>query len=397
MQLRYLFILLAAPVSQLSSQVGSASASVIRSTAPRLAENASWHLTPNPSLNIGGGEPDGPEDYSSSSRVLELPNGLIVFYSGATGQVRFYNASGAMIAKVGRRGEGPGEFRTADLFPGRGDTIMVYDGIVRRLTVIDGSGRIVRMGPFRAPRQPSIGYAQGMLSKPLATLANGALVLTSWPALSVGPPSSHYRDSLLVLAMKPGDSIATPVVRTGHFETYQHPNRSQGTWLRFQKHTVVAAGTDRIYVARNDQWEVEVYSFTGRLLQRLLRPIQPTAVTPAFIRSLPAPERPAQWDQWSDQRRTAWQNDLRDRMYAKHFPPISDMFVSPDGLLYVLESDDPRAPKTLAVFDLDGTFLTQFRVPDGLRVVAVGRSRVYGRMEDEDGIRYLLGYDISGR
>jgi hypothetical protein len=386
-----------APVFQLHPQSGGATVPVVRSATPRLAGAAAWRLAPSPSFDVGGGDPDGPDDYSGVSRVIELPNGRVVFEHGATAQVRIHDPSGAMVAKAGRRGDGPGEFRAPKLFPGRGDTILVYDQIPRRLTVIDGNGRIVRMDRAILPvRVPSIGYAGGMFLEPVGTLANGTFILTSWPMMSKGPPSSHYRDSLLVLGARLGDSTLFSIARTGHFEMFQHPDRSQGTWLIFRKHTVVAAGTDRIYVARNEQWEIEEYSLTGRLLRRIQRPVQLTPITPAFIASLPS-NRPEQWDRWTEQRRANWSRDVRDRVYAKSFPPISNLFVSPDGLLYVLESDDPRAPKTLAVFDREGTFLTQFLIPEGLRVLAVGRSRVYGQIEDEDGIPHLLGYDILRR
>ena len=93
---------------------------------------------------------DGPtEDLVRISWVRVAPDGRIAFSQFDDRLVRLYDATGKLIGKFGRAGDGPGEFRN----PGRagwfGDSLWVYDVIATRLTIIPpslGAPRIAELG-----------------------------------------------------------------------------------------------------------------------------------------------------------------------------------------------------------------------------------------------------------
>lgn len=82
------------------------------------------------------------------NRVLPLAEKYLVL-NGFDGLVVF-DMMGEFLMKIGGQGEGPGEFRMP--FPpavGPGDSVHVYDGIQRRLTVVDPDLRFARAQEFR--------------------------------------------------------------------------------------------------------------------------------------------------------------------------------------------------------------------------------------------------------
>lgn len=373
----------------------SAGIRIVESSGPTLSAPRAWRLAPRPVLDIGGGAPDGPQDVDGILPVIELTDGRIVLFHSRTGSVRFHDASGRMLGTVGRRGEGPGEFRSMVLFRGRGDTVMAYDPGNRRLTVIDPRMKIVRMMPLLL-EVASAGYGMGMYTEPFGTFNDGSLALRSWPLISKAPPSTRYRDSLLVHRQPAVPGTPTSLVRTGGFEMIQVPySPRQGMRLAFSKHTESALRGDRLLLARNDRWEVEEYDPDGRLtrLMRVSTPVRP--IPPAFIaeraRLYKPPATLARMPEALQKSILEWG---RRPEYSAAFPPIHSIFVSPDGLLFVLESDDPRVPRTLAVIDADGTLVCRLPVPPDVTIRAVGRSMVYGRTEDADGVVHLVGYRI---
>ncbi|MFS8636691.1 MAG: 6-bladed beta-propeller [Gemmatimonadota bacterium] len=64
-------------------------------------------------------------------------------------QILVYEPNGKFRGIIGRRGEGPGEYRNiASVHIGPGDTLHVFDGGTRRYTVLGPDWSVVRMRPF---------------------------------------------------------------------------------------------------------------------------------------------------------------------------------------------------------------------------------------------------------
>lgn len=57
-------------------------------------------------------------------------------------EIRGYSPAGELVARMGRAGEGPGEFseRGSLTFGVRGDTVWAYDMTIQRFTLFDREG-----------------------------------------------------------------------------------------------------------------------------------------------------------------------------------------------------------------------------------------------------------------
>src|SRR5690606_24332714 len=85
------------------------------------------------------------------SGVYVAPDGRIFVGDAQAREVRIFTPEGEFLGRLGRTGEGPGEFRHVDgigAAPGGG--IAVLDGVLSRVSVFDGDGAFRRM--FRLAR-----------------------------------------------------------------------------------------------------------------------------------------------------------------------------------------------------------------------------------------------------
>jgi hypothetical protein len=131
--------------------VRTADAIVRDSAGIRIVENADpalapeWRLEPLPLASIGNGMGDPALELHDVTGVLLLDDGAIVVANTGTHEVRLYSPDGRPLASAGRAGEGPGEFMgEIQLARMPADSILAFDWMLRRATVIDRRGEVSR-------------------------------------------------------------------------------------------------------------------------------------------------------------------------------------------------------------------------------------------------------------
>jgi hypothetical protein len=84
------------------------------------------------------------------SGAVRLSDGRIVISNSGSVELRVYDAEGRYLQAIGRQGGGPGEFRRPDhIRRGAGETIEVWDAMLRPISVFDSQGRYVRRDDLR--------------------------------------------------------------------------------------------------------------------------------------------------------------------------------------------------------------------------------------------------------
>jgi hypothetical protein len=125
----------------------SAGAALVESDAPLWDAGGSWRLADSPALSIGVEAGDEPYMFYRVRSVLRLDDGRIFASDSGAYEIRIFDSAGAFINKVGRRGQGPGEyseFTSMRLFgPTPSAHILVSDSMNRRLNVLDLDGGYV--------------------------------------------------------------------------------------------------------------------------------------------------------------------------------------------------------------------------------------------------------------
>lgn len=153
-----------------------------------------WRLVEE--LRIGSVE--GPQAMTRVADITTSADGryLYVVESAERAVWMFDAGSGRFIRKIGRGGDGPGEFRSPLKLGWRGDTLYVTDGQLPRITLFAATGEYYRTITFQSPALPQtglgiapIGYtaAGDVLATPLLAsqhVRGGQLASISWYLLN---------------------------------------------------------------------------------------------------------------------------------------------------------------------------------------------------------------------
>ena len=150
----------------------SAGVQISESPAPAWGEGQEWIIGDSPILSIGA--LDGPEEYLFDvvDKAFFLSDDRIAVSNWRTTEIRFFSADGTFLNSVGRPGEGPGEFRSIQMWRGIGDSIMVYDARLSRVTTLDPHGAFVASASL--DRQPELGSPSAF-----GSARDGSLLITS--------------------------------------------------------------------------------------------------------------------------------------------------------------------------------------------------------------------------
>jgi len=72
--------------------------------------------------------------------------GAVYVMEASVPEIRVYDTNGQVVRRIGRRGEGPGEFKSAPEFGVRGDTVWAVDRSIVRITLFDRQGNVLSTG-----------------------------------------------------------------------------------------------------------------------------------------------------------------------------------------------------------------------------------------------------------
>ncbi len=127
---------------------------------------ARWTLTPD--LRIG--EESGAE-FTFISQVIPAPGGGVLAIESRPAGLFLFDARGALVRRIGRAGDGPGEYRSLGGAGFLGDTLWTSDPQLQRVTLFTVDGRVLRTIP-QAPA--ATGSGPGAFVRPfVGTLLPG--------------------------------------------------------------------------------------------------------------------------------------------------------------------------------------------------------------------------------
>lgn len=133
-------------------------------------------------------------DLSPISSIAVSPRGWIAVGQRDDNRVLIFRADGRQLFTFGRGGEGPGEFRRLTAYSGwLGDTLWMIDIGPRRVTFIDGDGKLLRVMPFPLANSarrtvPTLAPNQSDPT-PFTFTTDGTVGLASGVAGSFQPPA----------------------------------------------------------------------------------------------------------------------------------------------------------------------------------------------------------------
>jgi hypothetical protein len=344
-----------------------------------------WRLSAEPVLRIGRAEGERAQLLDRVIHSRRLPFGAIAVTNSGNADVPLFDLQGRHLATLGRRGDGPGEFREPWLvFDQPGDSILVID-LNGRSSVFDRNGDFVRQ--FRVTR-PNREF-QGI--EPVGLFGDGTLL---------------YR------ALLPDDPLWTGVVRTsvGLFR-FDRDGGLRGTLgdvpdqtltlspqfrgpLLYGPRAYSATVDSTLWYGPGDRFELREIAFDGRIL-RVLRLDVPVKVVAAEDVAVILETYRARYRGTS--REQASERLIAAMPVAEVQPAHLVLHVDAGRNLWVQEHQYPEIPRPRHwfVFDPGGRYLGRVETPTGLDVHQIGDDFVLGRWRDELDIEYILMYRLE--
>lgn len=370
-----------APAAPSRGEVSEDGVAHVRHRAARAP--ATWSLEPSPALEIAS---DSTLDTSFHLvlHALRLDDGHLVVSNHLGGrEVLIYAADGKFERRLGRRGQGPGEYEFPMHVFRSADTIFVVDG-AGRIEAFLADGALVRSIP------PPVTTGLGRPSR-IGLLPGGAAVF-----FSLEPETADSFRHVSVFAQRGGEEIGELVrVPWRRAEDIVADPRRRPTFAPTGR---FAVGGDRICAGLPDRYLIRCFDPSGAEVLRVERVVRPRDFTSAER------ERPLQLELAANTRYPATQPppDVRQRIeeehqrrvFAPHAPPFGQLWLSAAGELWVSDFDAslddmpaivaPEGPVLWNVFGRDGSWLADITLPAGFIPRDFGHDYVLGVHVDED-------------
>lgn len=105
-----------------------------RNALDRLPEGAPIGIEQRPRVSVGVSAGDSLHELYRAVTPFLLPDGHLVVPLAGMDEIRVFDRDGRFLKRLGRSGEGPGEFSSLSAAWSRGDTIEAFDSRLRRVT-----------------------------------------------------------------------------------------------------------------------------------------------------------------------------------------------------------------------------------------------------------------------
>ncbi len=317
---------------------------------------------------------------------LEVDGSGRVYVGEWSGRIVALNAAGEVERTLGRRGEGPGEFRsTRGVQVLSGDSVMAYDPRLSRVTVFppdtERAAYVVNLrarvgdAPFEVRRFPDGGAFVALFRPTFTTSDSDSDLARRADVLQVLTPEGTLEGEPLLRF--PSRSFLT-VRDRGTFHMTPHP---------FGREGLFAVGTGgRIHFAWTDSLRVRSFDRSGAQVAEITGGHESPRVTDADVNAVLAT--------MSDRSRTVYQGVLADSL-PERWPAVRGLLADEEGRLWVgLSGADPDTEEW-AVFTADGGYLRSVLVPRGLSVRAVRADVLYGVRTDELDVPEVVSYRLT--
>lgn len=378
-------------------------------------------LTAAEDLRIG--DVDDPDvGFSRIGSVDVDRDGQVFVYELLDRQIRVYDSDGRPVRRIGREGEGPGEFGRVGRFGVVGDTVWVYDNGLRRLTLFDRAGAVlstamIRGVPVVIPNPGVTGRVTPRGMRPDGLFTSD---MTSFSFTPGADGTGTWTDTVMVPRVL-FDAAGNAVDTAGWFAYLPAPSGgSQRVEIRGTRYAVPRPTNDQelrvmmddggYCVARSRPSSPDPAAFTvtriaesGDTVFRKQFEYSPVRYTEAFLdtmawRSAGIPGAaynpdtgPAPTPEGIDI--NVVQRTIREAMDWPEFQlPVESALTGDDGTLWLRRGDDGGPALRYLVLDGDGNARGVLAVPRRFQVRWISADEFWAVDTDELGVPWLVRF-----
>ncbi len=237
------------------------------------SELAVLQLSSEPTQQIGRVEGDSSYVFGDVVSVRHLSSGNVLVADPMARQILEYSSDGDFVRRIGRGGDGPGEFPSLSrIYVTAGDSILALDGINRRVSVFDSTGLFAhQMNAVEISRDSTFAmdvwlYGRFWVEGAMDAVTRGRVrrILDRLPP-PVAAPGYRYAqvdDERRVWIREPGVTAGDSRMWT-LFDADGHPSASLTTPVRFTPMEIGDHEMSGRWLGENDVSFVRTYTFGG--------------------------------------------------------------------------------------------------------------------------------------
>jgi hypothetical protein len=347
-----------------------------------------YSLHPTPVAVIGGSAGDPKYDLTYAHDVALLSDGRVATLASIGNKLYIFGADGRPQHDFGRQGKGPGEIMAPDgIITLPGDTLFVPDPANARFNWIHPEKGFVV--------EETIRNADMLITvRPAGVMSGRRLVVHSGGRVRRGVVDSIVRPPTPVNVINLNDGSVREIAKIpdlaiAMFETrYRGERRLSNTVLRFGRRAHIVVWGMFIATGSGDGYVIDVRATGGSLATRIRVDVPRRAVTQRMRDSMIAGEIARLPNSGSEGAADAAERRrvAREKPFADSLPPYGNFFVTPRGILWVVDAIVPGEPSWGATaFRSDGAIVGRLRASGGFPM-AFSDDRVVLRSEDQDGV-----------
>ncbi|MET0400680.1 MAG: 6-bladed beta-propeller [Longimicrobiaceae bacterium] len=328
-----------------------------------------------------------PDEAAAFSAITSLDvdsKGRIYVGDWNNGQVTVLSDSAAVLRTIGKKGEGPGEFRAVDgvqVLPG--DSLQVYDMQLARLTTFAPNGEVANVstvmssGSLAPPAFVRHSHRGGHIiagyRRPFSTGDDPKQDAARREVVRLLDSDGRLaRDSVLVLPVQ-----QMVISRAGPMMTVRQNPFAPRSVLRL-------APDDRIFYAWTDRVGIEIYSLGGKRIGGFSATHRAPSVTVEDIAEAVGP---------GDGR----VRRLLSEAAPERWPPMRDFIVDDRARVWIALASPSRSPVEWAVFQDSGRYIGSVMLPPDVQIHRVRGDLAYGVATDELDVPKVVVYRVDPR
>jgi hypothetical protein len=350
---------------------------------------------------------DGSKHELTSLWILtDARSGLVYAHEQQDQTIRVFDPSGNLVRTIGRKGGGPGEFRRMLRSGFVGDSLWVYDGDARRLTVFSPEGRYVRSvkpDDVNGTRTATSATPRFTDPAPRAVYPDGTILAGGLRAAGPLPAGYVELGSYPVIRATTNGKLQKIVFWEGRNEDWVEVRRaksSAGAALPFPNAPRSAQSVDGAYIA--EARAILRGDSAGLVRLTLLRASGDTAYTRTFPASMiPIPQgvldsafeaqanglmKGPLWEELASL--------VRNAPRPEYYPPLRGLTVARDGALLVAMAPIDKRREYL-MFEPDGAPRASFTLPSNVFISSFEGDQIWGTIRDTDDVPSIVRYRLT--
>jgi hypothetical protein len=339
---------------------------------------------------------DSPAPLTNPGDVTVTAKQEIVVAESDEPVLKVFDSNGQLVKRLGRKGDGPGEFREVINLLGFGDSIWAYDPVHRRATFCRTDGKVGRIVNFRAPgTAPRLG--------PAYPFGEGYFALASLNSAEVIKPVGYGRRILRLSASGVVErDMMAPLIMRGYYAHLELPGEAS-VFILLPVPTV-----DRALVAERGLFAViargVVDTRTGARSIRVTR-IRPGGDT-VFSKALRVERAPVERsfvEQHQERLAKALRNRFPSELAARravkqvtnsgpaHFSPVNGLLLDAESRIWIRTT---LARNHWIILNASGMAVTCLDAPLDVRIVAAAGGKVWAIKTDSDDVPSLERFAV---